>query len=263
MLHAIAIGIDSYADTSIPSLNCAGSDARAVAGLFERTLRPDERSVQLLLDEKATARNVRLAVESVHSALGPDDVVIVYFAGHGSPERAGLRDRASRYLIVHDTAAPQIHATSLGMETEVPDWLARFDSAKLVLIVLDCCFSGRAGGRTIMGPLLRAARLSTLSSGDDRLISLKGLDLGQGRIILCASDDDELAEEDLLVGHGIFTHCFLNALTRERAGRRTVPLTTVYEEVAANVRERTQNAQQPVATFIPVRGAALPVLVNV
>jgi uncharacterized caspase-like protein len=258
MLHLLAIGIDRYADTSIQGLSCARSDAEAVATLFERGLLPDDCRVRVLADERATARNVRLAVDGIHSVLGPDDVVLVYFAGHGSPERVSPRDNPGRYLLVHDTVFEHIHATSLSMESDVGDWLTRLGSAKLLLIVLDCCFSGRAGGRTVMGPLLRAAGLKMLD--DDRLVSLKSLDLGHGRIILCASDDNQLAEEDRELGHGIFTSSFLDALTRERPGKSTVPLTHLYEEVAREVREKTQGAQEPVATFIPVKGAALPVL---
>lgn len=108
-----------------------------------------------------------------------------------------------------------------------------------------------------MGPLFRAAGFRTLA--DERLISLKGLRLGEGRIILCASDDDQLAEEDAALGHGIFTGCFLDALGRER-GEPTVPITTLYEEILRDVRAKTEEAQRPVASFIPTMGAAFPVL---
>ena len=262
MLHLVAIGIDNYADAAIPPLSCACRDAVAVATTFERNLQPDECSVQLLLNDLATARNVRLAIDRVQAELGSDDVVLVYFAGHGSPERAGTRGRTSRYLLVHDTEERYIHATALGMESDVPDWLGRLDDAKLVVFVLDCCFSGAAGGRTFMGPLLRAAGgVPTLA--DERLISLKGLNLGRGRIILCASDDNQLAAEDPALGHGIFTRSFLDALGRERGGKPTVAVTTLYDEIAKEVREKTQGDQEPIATFIPIKGAALPVLPNV
>ena len=109
-----------------------------------------------------------------------------------------------------------------------------------------------------MGPLLRASGLATFA--DERLISLKDLKLGEGKVIFCASDDDQFAQEDTAVGHGIFTRCFLDALARERGGAPTVPLTTLYDEVARDVTTMTSGEQEPVATFIPVKGAALPVL---
>jgi len=258
MMHTIAIGVDCYADAAIPDLTCARRDAVTIAATLERNLEPAECSVQLLTNEAATARNVRLAIDRVHAELNRDDIVFVYFAGHGSPERASKRDNAGRYLLAYDTEYAHIHPTSLGMETDVPDWLSRLHDAKLVLLVLDCCFSGRAGGRSVMGPLLRAAGISSLA--DERLVSLSELELGAGRIILCASDDNQFAQEDTELGHGIFTHCFLDAITRDRAGERTVPLTTLYEEIARAVRTATKGAQQPVATFIPTMGAAFPVL---
>lgn len=261
MLHAVVIGIDRYQDFRIDDLSCAVADARAVASLLERRLAPDERTVRLLLDEAATERAISIAVEDdLHRDVAPDDLVMIYFAGHGSPELTGRNDRRGRFLLPHDVDFDRIYSTGLGMETVIPDWLERLSSARLTALVLDCCFSGAAGGRTVMGPLLRSAGERRTLSPADAPVSLKELELGRGRVILCASDEDQVARENRRLGHGVFTRHFLAALTRPRGGERVVPLTTLYAEVEAAVRDDTDGAQEPVITLIPGIHARLPCL---
>lgn len=258
MFHAVVVGVDQYEDERIPPLSCAANDARTVAALLEQSLAVDERRVCLLVDQAATHRNVAIAVDDVSRAVAADDIVLIYFAGHGAPERAGSRQKRGCYLLTHDTDYAHIYATAIGMESDVPAWFQRLEAARLVVITLDCCFSGSAGGRTLMGPLLRAA--NGLESLLPKPVSLRGLDLGRGRVILCASDDNQVAREDKDSGHGIFTRHLLDALTRERGGASTILLTELYDEIESAVRIDTGGAQEPLITLIPNKRAALPCL---
>ncbi len=215
--------------------------------------------MRLLIDEEATQRNIRVAIgNDLARTVGPDDVVLIYFAGHGCPERVGKGDKASHYLMAHDTDFKTIYGTALGMDTDVPEWFERLDGARLVTIILDCCFSGAAGGRTIMGPLLKQAGMRNLSSTAP--ISLKGRDLGRGRVILCAADDDQLACENFALKHGVFTYHLLAALTKARGEHANVLLTDLYKEVEQAVREETDGTQEPIMTAVPNKRAALPCL---
>lgn len=253
MLHAVVIGIDEYADPEIPPLGCAVADARAVASLLEERIAPDERKVQVLCNREATLRNISLAIdEELTSSVGEDDVVFIYFAGHGSPANVSYGDRLARYLLPCDADARRIHATSLGMESAVSEWLKRLSLAKVVFVVLDCCFSGRAGGRTL---LFSSGKSKTLTG---QLVSLRGLNLGRGRVILCAADDDQLAAEEPASGHGILTHHLLAALTRPRATPQVL-LTDLYTELFTAVSAATDGSQEPVITAIS-KNAAFPSL---
>jgi uncharacterized caspase-like protein len=257
MLHAVVIGIDRYQDGVIPTLSWARADAQAIAGALEH-IREDERRVHLLVDEQATRRSIMEAVgEDVHRAVEPGDVVLIYFAGHGSPERRGARDRRSRYLIPHDTDFRRIYATAIDMERDVHTWLERLPEAKLVVIVLDACFSGAAGGRTFTGPLLADSRTHPGYLDDSEPVSLKLLDLGRGRVILCAADDDQLAREDAALGHGLFTHHLLQSLARPRTGA-TVDVGELYQEVSTAVSEATRGRQEPVISLIRAFRPRLP-----
>lgn len=251
MLRAVVVGIDVYQDPLIPRLHHARSDATALASLLEQRIAPDERSVRLLVDEEATKRNIEVAItEDLHRAVSPGDAVLLYFACHGSPERRAAKDKRSRHLIAHDTEFGRIYATGIDMDRDVPEWFHRLAEAKLTVLLLDTCFSGAAGGRTFMGPTLRANPLVQGTLSEPKLLSLKDLDLGRGRVLLCACDEDQLAREEPELGHGLFTHHLLLGLRRERAAAPVVDLTELYQEIARGVSSATNDKQQPVITIL-------------
>ncbi|MFJ3793172.1 caspase domain-containing protein [Kitasatospora sp. NPDC090091] len=244
MLHAVIVGIDRYRDPSIADLHCARADAEAMAQLIKR-VHPAERRMHVLLDEDATKRNVMVAIgETVpRLATEPEDVVLLYFAGHGSPETGCGPDRASRYLVLHDTEYDSIYATGVDMERELPRWFERIIGPKLILSLIDACFSGRAGGRTFEGPHLRQQRSDFRDTGP---ISLQALDLGEGRVMIGACDDDQVAREDRELGHGIFTHYVMQEPAGPRQVLTTIGLHSWYESVARAVRTHTEGRQVPV-----------------
>src|SRR5262245_2247289 len=77
---AIIIGINAYAG-GIPPLRSAANDA----GRLARILADDHGyDVRLLVDVEATrAALTRLLTEKLPDEVGPDDRVLIYFAGHG------------------------------------------------------------------------------------------------------------------------------------------------------------------------------------
>lgn len=241
-LHAVVVGVDRYRDRRITELSCARADAEAVARLVEK-VHPDERSVVTLLDEEATKRNVTVAVgEALPRLVEKDDVVLLYFAGHGSPETDGEPDEVTRYLVMHDTEYESVYATGIDMERDLTRWFERLRLPCLVLLLVDACFSGRAGGRTFEGPALRRSRAGT-RAGEP--ISLKNLDLGEGRLMLSACTDSQVAREDLTLGHGIFTHYLLRGPSA--AGSRIdIGVHALYEHLARSVRDHTSGRQTPV-----------------
>jgi uncharacterized caspase-like protein len=257
MLHAVLVGIDAYQDGSIPSLCYARADARALGDALSR-VDGAERSVRLLLGEEATRRNVMTAIgEDLHRVVEPDDVVLVYFAGHGSPERRGPGDRRARYLVPYDAERSRVFATGIDLDRDVHAWLTRLTDARMVVLVIDACFSGAAGGRTFMGPLLSELPERAGYLDDAAPVSLRSLDLGRGRVILCAADDDQIAYEDRSLGRGLFTHHLLAALQRPREGA-TVDIGDLYKEVSAAVSAATSGAQEPVISLIRAVRPRLP-----
>lgn len=245
MLHAVLIGIDKYRDPSIRDLSFARADAESLDKLIEDRIHPAERRVSLLLDEEATLRNIKVAIgeDMPRIATNPQDVILLYFACHGSPETESSPDEVSRYLITHDTEYENIYSTGIDMERDLPRWFERIRKPKFVLLFIDACFSGRAGGRTFEGPRLSHIRARVRDTGP---ISLKVLDLGEGRLMISACDDDQVAREDRYLGHGVFTYYLMEALKRPDGNADTISVHALYEEVAQAVRAHTNGRQVPV-----------------
>lgn len=248
MLHAIVIGIDNYRDPRITNLGSARADAEAVSRLLSEGILSSERTVLTLLDHDATRDAIVTAIgEILPRTHDVDDVVLIYYAGHGSPEQDRPPDKESRYLIPHDADRDRVFATGISLDLEFPALLDR-SVAKRAFVILDACFSGRAGGRTLLPR--RQVR------GSLAPVSLNDLDLGEGRIVMAACRDDELAGE--LSDHGVFTKALLEAWPA--GDGRTIGIGSLYEAVFARVVQASADTQHPVLKG-HIEGLRLPRIV--
>jgi uncharacterized caspase-like protein len=177
--------------------------------------------------------------EDVAKSAKEEDIVIIHFSGHGSPEVSVGVNSISKYLIAHDTEYDSVFATGIDMERDVTAMFHRIRS-KLVIFFLDSCFSGRAGGRTFEGPFMRRVH------GYRGMISLKEMFLGEGRLIMAACDDDQVAGEDPDLGHGIFTHYLLDVITTTKFSGDTLTIGNVYDLVYEKVFTHTRGEQTPI-----------------
>ncbi len=132
--HALIVGIDSYG-AGIPPLGNAVRDARAVgAALAEQ----HDFSVTGLFDGDATVTALTKALEhTLPTQVGPDDRVLVYFAGHGIAQDGD--DGPEGFLVPVD-ATPEDRASLFPM-LRMHQALAALPCRHL-LLVLDCCFAG-------------------------------------------------------------------------------------------------------------------------
>ena len=133
--HAAAIGVDSYSGGITP-LTTAVADARAVGRVLEED---HAYRVHMLPDAEATHDHlVDFFEERLRREVGPEDRLVVYFAGHGlALDECGEGPRG--YLLPHDARAGD-EAAWLSMS-----WLHRALSrlaCRHLLVVLDCCFAG-------------------------------------------------------------------------------------------------------------------------
>jgi uncharacterized caspase-like protein len=254
-LHAAFIGINSYKDKRINSLRFARSDAEDFYTTVEKGLSKNETSLSILTDKQATKQNIlELIGEQLPRRVVADDIVLLFFAGHGTPEIDTSINNLSRYLVPYDTKYDSIFATAIDMEHDLTRLITRIQ-ANLIVVILDTCFSGQAGGRTFEGPTLAKYKVDWRSS-----FKLSNLQIGEGRIILSASDSNELAREDSILEHGVFTFFMLQTLTNYASD--WISLNTLYDEVSQRVRNYTKGRQNPVMNG-RVKMARLPVLLNI
>jgi hypothetical protein len=199
----VAIGISKYQDPAIPGLRYADTDARAVYDYFRGRL--PESQVFLRVNEEATLREIKslLGTQMVTKAFDPKDTVILYFAGHG------MRDRVTRnrdpYFLPYDARSNDLYSSAFEMN-EVTDLLLRLIPERVVVLI-DSCFSGAAGGRSPYDPKSEADRALFSDEFLDRMAHA-----GKGRAVLTASGPDEAAQEDPELGHGVFTYHLLEGL---------------------------------------------------
>jgi len=236
---AVVIGVNSY--PNVRRLKYAVNDAMAFFNhLVEYNQIPRE-NVILLLEEEANLMRLRSAL-GVHlkNKASKEDMVIIYFAGHGATERDATSpdgDGLEKYLLPYDVDPKELYATAMPME-EISRVFGRIRSERLVFIV-DTCYSGATGGRTISVSDFRAG----ISDGFlDRITG------GKGKIILTASGANEVSAEDDELQHGVFTHFLIKGLQgqADTDSDGLITVDEVYTYVSKQVPQATNQEQHPV-----------------
>jgi uncharacterized caspase-like protein len=244
-LWVVAIGISKYQDPSIPSLSYADADARAVYEYFRGTFSLPESQVFLRVNEQATLREIKSIVGTLLVAKADDskDTVILYFAGHGMRDhvtRSLDPDGLSKYFLPYDASRNDLYSTALEMD-EVTNILRRLIPDRVV-VILDSCFSGAAGGRSPYDPKAAGERAPISDEFLDRMAHV-----GKGRVVLSASQPDQAAQESADFGHGVFTYYLLEALHGAAGvkGEENISLLDVYNYIGPKVEKATKGLQVP------------------
>ena len=203
---AVVIGISTFQNSGVNPLNYTDDDALSVYDYLITEGGFPKENVILLLDEEATTVNIRRALgEFLSRNAAKDDLVFIYFAGHGAPERdpaSNDADGYSKYIVTYDTDPASLYSTAFPM-TEIATIFDRIYAEKIVFFI-DSCYSGASGGRTFSGE--EGGRAMNIS--DNFLTEMSG----KGRLIITASDANEISLEKDELGHGVFTYYMLEGL---------------------------------------------------
>jgi replicative superfamily II helicase len=235
-LKAIFVGINKHLDAAVPELSGARRDAMALWALFTDTI--EGLAARLLVDETATHAEVSQAIIGVLSTAQQDDVIVISFAGHGSPDGS---------LVLFDTDVADLLGTALPMAALAEAF--KTTKARAVLCILDCCFSGQAPARV----LETAAR-------PRNAFALAGI-YGEGRILLAACATTESPWEQPGTGHGLLTYAAIEVLTK--AEGESVSFPEIAGEIIRLTRveaERIGVTQTPVFLGSVQGGLTFPVL---
>jgi hypothetical protein len=207
-LFVLAIGVSKYPDEAL-SLRFAATDATAVRDLFVRRGKQLYASVEptLLTDEKATRANIEAGFKAIREKARPQDVVVVFAAGHGA--MVGQR----YYLLPADFKRVQGQPTEasiskFGLPDDVlAELLTGLPALKRVLI-LDTC---NAGGAAALFAL-RGRDVDGLRGVTERMNRASGV------FVLAAAPANAAAQEPADLGHGVLTYCLLAGLRAADAG---------------------------------------------
>ncbi len=235
---AVVIGIDSYQKNR--HLKYAVNDARAFYDHLIRNNRIPEENVTLLINREARFTRLRSILGThLKNKAGTEDMVIVYFAGHGASEKDVMSpdgDGLEKYILPYDADPKDLYGSAFPM-SEISRIFNRIQSERLIFIA-DACYSGATGGRTIS---LTGIRANISDAFLDRIAS------GKGRIILTASGANEVSGEDDELKHGVFTYFLLEGLRGEADTDRDGVITVdeVYRYVSREVPRATGQEQHP------------------
>jgi WD40 repeat protein/uncharacterized caspase-like protein len=213
--YILAIGINEYENPEF-RLNYAVADAEDFGAELKRRQEQlqafDRVQVTSLIDKDATKARILQTLATLREQAQPEDIVIVYFAGHG---RA---DNKQFYLIPHDLgyAGPRMSLDAAGFQTifehsisdrDLEKSFEGIDARQLVLII-DACNSGQAldSDESRRGPMN--------SKGLAQLAYEKGM------YILTASQSYEDAKEEKALGHGYLTYALVESGLKKGAADR-------------------------------------------
>jgi uncharacterized caspase-like protein len=244
---AVIIGISEYADTSIKGLRYAASDAKAFYDFVRSPLAGgggfDPKYIRVLLNKDATYQNMRLALRQFLREAAPEDLVYVYFAGHGAPDPTSLKDL---YLLPYDVRRTQIASGAYPMD-DVVDAVNKVAATHKILITDACHSGGLAGGGTRGGLEINEINDAFLQ----RLRSSKGVNAtftASGPNETSAEGDQWRDPNDATdLGHGVFTYHLIEGLKgkADKNGDNIVDLAEMFEYTYANVATDTKQTQKP------------------
>ena len=216
---AVLVGISKYRHEEW-DLKYGHRDAEELANLLKQAAYGgfDEKHMEILLNEQATTARVTKSLRGFLKKPAKQDLVLLYFACHGTPDPDGLDEV---YLVTHDTDPSDIASTAVPMR-EVRYALDHTLKAERVVILADTCHSAAFGnsGRRSATPNAAVMNAYLKRVGESK----------PGRAWLLSAEANEKSREDECWGggHGLFTYHLMEGLKggadRDRKGMVRVVL---------------------------------------
>lgn len=205
---AFLVGINQYRDSAYGELKYCVNDVTTLQALLKQV----GYAAVVCLHDKLEPRSARFPnrkniadeLQQLTQKVGPDDLLLVYFACHGT--RAG--DGKPR-LIAEDTRAYNLPNQALAV-ADVEDWM-RGSGAERLVLMLDACHIGVGTDQRNMA--------------DPEFIR-NVHELATGFALLAASTDQQSAYELGGLRHGVLSYYLLRGLAGE-AEKENAELVTV------------------------------------
>jgi hypothetical protein len=162
-------------------------------------------NLALLLDEQATKGAINDRLDWLARRAGPDDTVVIFFAGHGAQRIGGFEP--GEYLCPVEADWYNLRATAIS-DAELTTALRAMRAGR-VAVFLDACHSGGVGEP-------RDAALQVRNGLSEAAYAR--LAEGRGRVVIASCRPDEVSCELAHMRNGLFTHYVLEGLRGGAAG---------------------------------------------
>lgn len=170
--YAILIGNQAYENSDFSPLNSPHADVDALDAVLRDETKGRFDSVEVL--KEADREDALDAIEDALKAKGKNDLLLIYFSGHGK-----TNDDGDLYLAASNTDSNRLETRGISAD-QISKWLGRSSVDKTVLI-LDCCHAG--------------AFAQGFKSGDELQTKTDGYARAGGSYVLMACDAYELARD--------------------------------------------------------------------
>jgi formylglycine-generating enzyme required for sulfatase activity len=197
---ALVIANTEYQDASFAKLTAPGKDAEEFGQVLRDAKLAAFDNVEVLLNEGES--RIRRAIARFFAGRNRDDLLLLYFSGHGIRNEQG-----QLFLAAHDTEINILEAS--GVPADFINYAMNNSRSQRQLLILDCCNSGAfAYGTKAANAVGKSMGIATAFEGS-----------GFGRVVLTATDATQYAwEGDKVIGDtqkSVFTHFLIEGLKGE------------------------------------------------
>ncbi|WP_067664912.1 type VII secretion protein EccCb [Nocardia miyunensis] len=222
---ALFIANDTFYSRSLSRLYAPVSDARALRNLLHEPEIGGFQPAEILVNE--SKMEIERGIERMFRGAGPEDLLLLYYSGHG------IRTSQNLYLAASNTDANL--PGSSGVSSSFIKEMIRESNAASKIILLDCCYSGAFLG----GDALKAG----VDLGDG---VGEHLAAGEGVCVLTACTGVQIAEDGTRGTEdsepmSTFTAAIVNGIVTGLAGNGSGQISThsLWTYVKDEVRRRT------------------------
>lgn len=189
-LYVVVVGINKYRDHSL-DLSYSVKDAESIVSTLgnKNTSYFNNIYADDILDQGATKEAIVNKFNDIAKTSKANDVLIVYFAGHG------IAVNGEWYFLPHETTfhPDEQYYTGVGLAAkQIESMIAKIPAEK-ILVMFDSCYSG--SGIKVFENLKKTQRHFSRS-----------LSKSDGIVVLAATRKDQEALESAELGHGLFTY---------------------------------------------------------
>ena len=225
-LYLIAIGVNEYGSSNM-KLNFASSDAIKFASTLSASARnllntdgkDHVKTMVFSSNNRASADwPAKTAIQnkliSIAQTAGPDDILVIFFAGHGTSLVDDVnKDQNNYYLLTADNASFDMHGNEKqnAISTQELEFWMRSIKAQKQVLIMDACHSGQG---------LQNLQALVSKRGDvpaDQSKAIEQLKDNTGTFILAASSSSQQASELEEYQQGVLTYSLLSGIKNQDA----------------------------------------------
>lgn len=258
---AITIGVSEYQQRGkwgLENLYYASKDAAAIAEYLQSPQGGQFDHVQILTDQKATIKSIKIALRENLRSIQRNDIVLIFWAGHGVPDP---HEPDKLYLLGYDSDPEHMASTAYAM-SEFKNDIQNLNARQIILIADACHSAGlsdptqfiRGNTENKIVDSLRGVTIgpapNVIGSSVDG--SVETIDYSNLIFTSCEAGERSLESSLLDGGHGVFTYFILDGL-RGAADRPDnngnadgkVSLGEMVDYATDRVKRFSQNQQHP------------------